>query len=219
MKLLKHSCALALLATSALTSAHAAPITLTFEGVGDLASINDFYNGGTDSKGNSGTDHGVQFGTNTLGVLEQNPQANFSGEPTPNTIMFFLSGSAVLNYAPGFDTGFSFYFTTVAFSGKVDVYSGLNKTGSLLGSITLPALGNGPDPLNPFSNWKVGSLAFAGTAKSIDFSGTVNQVGYDNITFGSTNPSGTVPEPGAYAMLGLFLGMAPIIARVRRKQA
>lgn len=218
MRIIKYPLGVAMLAAT-LTSAHAAPITLTFEGLGDFSAINDFYNGGTDSLGNSGTNYGVQFGANSLALYEQNPQANFSGEPSPHTVMFFLTGSAVLNYAPGFDTGFSFYYTTTSFTGKVDVYSGLNKTGTLLGSIILPALGAGPDKANPYSNWKVGSLAFAGTAKSIDFSGTVNQVGYDNVTFGSTNPNtGTVPEPGAYATLAACLGMAPLIARMRRRR-
>ena len=179
----------------------ATPITLTFEGVGNQAQINNFYNGGTDSQGNSGTNYGVQFGANTLALMESDPLANFSGEPTPSTVMFFLTGTAVLNYAPGFDTGFSFYFTTLSFTGVVRVYSGLNATGTLLGSISLPALGPGPDPANLFSNWRVGALPFSGIARSIDFGGTVNQVGYDNITFGSINP--TVPEPASWLLFGI----------------
>ena len=165
MKTVRNLLALAVLG-STMCAAQAAPITLTFEGVSDLASINGFYNGGTDSQGKSGTNYGVQFGSNSLAVHEDNPQANFSGEPTPNTVMFFLSGSAVLNYEPGFDTGFSFYYSTVTYTSKVFVYSGLNKTGTLLGTIDLPALGYGPDPANDYSNWKVAYLAFSGVAKS-----------------------------------------------------
>ena len=187
------------------TNASAIPITLDFEGVGDLANVDNFYNGGTDSQGNSGVNYGIGFGSNTLALQESNPLANFSGEPTPNTIMFFLTGTAILNDVSGFDTGFSFYYTTVGFAGTVSVYDGLNATGNLLGTINLAALGAGPDPANPFSNWAIGSLAFAGTAMSIDFGGTVNQVGYDNITFGTTNPNTTVPEPSSLALMGLGL--------------
>lgn len=197
-------------------TASAGVITLDFEGVGNQAQILDFYNGGVDSEGNSGVDYGVSFGANTLALKESDPQANFSGEPTAETAMFFLTGSAVLNYSAGFDTGFSFFYTTTTFSGSVSVWDGLDATGNLLGSIDIAALGVGPDPLNPFSNWEIGSLGFSGTAMSIDFGGTVNQVGYDNITFGSIDPN-QVPEPTSIALLGL--GLAGFCFSRKRKTA
>jgi hypothetical protein len=217
MNLFKNALAATGLAAAIVAPAAADPIVLDFEGIGNQAAINNFYNGGTDSLGNSGVNYGVQFGSNSLALQEQDPAANFSNEPSPNTIMFFLTGSSVLNYAPGFDTGFSFFFTTVGFAGSVNVYDGLNATGNLLGSINLAALGAGPDPANVFSNWGIGSLTFAGTAKSIDFGGTVNQVGYDNITFGSATPSvSAIPEPSTYVMLAL--GLAGLGCVSRRRQ-
>jgi len=201
---------------AAAVGAQAAPILLDFEGLGSQAAINDFYNGGTDSQGNSGANVGVHFGSNALALVEQDPGANFSGEPTPNTVMFFLTGSAVLNYTPGFDTGFSFWYTTVSYTSQVKVYDGLNASGNLLGTIALPALGAGPDPANPFSNWAIGALAFGGLAKSIDFGGTVNQVGFDNITFGSIDPN-KVPEPASMALVGLALAVGGAATRRRRE--
>ena len=132
--------------------------------------------------------------------------------------MFFLSGTAILNYAPGFTDGFSFYYSssTDAF---VNVYSGENATGTLLGSIHLSAQafdGCSGDPTGQFCNWTAAGVAFAGTAKSIDFGGTVNQTGYDNITFGSSIP--TIPEPSTYALMALGLAGVGAIAR-RRKSA
>lgn len=200
--------------------ASAQAFLLDFEGIGSSASINDFYNGGTDSLGNSGTNYGVSFGANALALRESDPTANFSREPTPETIMFFLTGSSVLNYAPGFDVGFSFFYSTVSFAAQVQVFDGLNATGNLLGTISLAALGAGPDAANPFSLWEVGSLSFGGTARSIDFGGTVNQVAFDNITFGSVNPTDptvpAIPEPSTYALLLAGLGAISLVARRRR---
>lgn len=211
--------ALVLAAFAASIPCSAAAFTLDFEGVGSQANINNFYNGGTDSAGNSGVNYGVQFGANTLGLQESDPIANFALAPSGQTIMFFLTGSAILNYNAGFDTGFSFYYTTTTFTGTVSVYDGLNATGTLLGSININALGTGPSPGNPFSNWAVGSLSFGGTAKSINFGGTVNQVGYDNITFGSTNPTtaSTTPEPASMAMLAAgLIGIEAARRRMKR---
>ena len=53
------------------TNASAIPITLDFEGVGDLANVDNFYNGGTDSQGNSGVNYGIGFGSNTLALSDQ----------------------------------------------------------------------------------------------------------------------------------------------------
>ena len=217
MNVIKSAMAAASLAALMAPAMAANPIVLDFEGIGSQSSINGFYNGGTDSSGHSGVNYGVQFGTNALALTEDDPSANFSGEPSKKTVMFFLTGTAILNYAPGFDTGFSFYFSTVGFTGTVKVYDGLNATGNLLGNINLAALGAGPDPANPFSNWVVGSLAFSGLAKSIDFGGTVNQVAYDNITFGSTVPVVPgIPEPSTYALMALGLAGIGFVARRRK---
>jgi PEP-CTERM motif len=217
MKFAKSALAAAAL-VSGMASAVAGPtVVLDFEGIGDEVSVNDFYNGGTDGAGNSGTNYGVHFNSNALGIIDADAggTGNFGNEPSPSTILFFLTGSAILDYAPGFDTGFSFWYTTVSFGGTVKVYDGLGATGNLLGSITIDALGAGPgDPNGTFSNWAIGSLAFAGIAKSIDFGGTVNQVGYDDITFGSATPG--IPEPSTYAMLALGLAGVGFVSRRRK---
>ncbi|MCG8517301.1 MAG: PEP-CTERM sorting domain-containing protein [Pseudomonadales bacterium] len=214
-------------------SAYAVPFTLDFEGVGDQAQIQDFYNGGTDSDGNSGTNYGVGFGDNALGVVDGDAggNGNFANEPSPDTIMFFLSGSSILNYSPGFDTGFSFYYTTSQ-AASVTVWDQENAGGSLLGQIDLVANSTANncagDPSGQFCNFDVGNVTFSGTAKSIDFSGTANQVGFDNITFGSDDPNvpgddtptTVVPEPSTLVLLGLgLIGVSVTRRRLRMTPA
>jgi hypothetical protein len=94
-------------------TANADIVTLTFEGVGDEASINDFYNGGTDSMGNSGINYGINFSSNSLGLIasDSGGSGNFIGAlaPSPVTVAFFLSGAAdTMNVAAGFTIGFWF---------------------------------------------------------------------------------------------------------------
>ena len=201
-----------------------AAIVLTFEGAGDLANINGFYNGGTDSQGHSGPNLGVEFNANALAVIDADAggSGNIANEPTPNTALFFLTGSAILNYAAGFTTGFSFFYSSSQ-PATVNVYDGLNATGNLLGSIDLLAQFSdncSGDPTGQFCNWTAVGVGFAGTAKSIDFGGTVNQVAYDNITFGSERPGtggepNPVPEPATWALM--LLGFGGMGAAMRRK--
>ncbi len=218
-KFKKGAIAAALLAASSAVNAEV--IVLDFEGVGDQANINEFYNGGTDSVGNSGVDYDISFGSNTLGIIDSDAggSGNFANEPSADTIMFFLSGTAVLNYMPGFETGFSFFYSSSTVA-SVFVYDGLDATGNLLATLDLNAQFsdncNG-DPNGDFCNWTAIGATFNGVARSIDFGGTVNQIGYDDITFGSDVAGGPrdIPEPAGYALMALGL---ELIAK-KRKQA
>lgn len=191
----------------------AAQTVLTFEGVGDLNAVGEFYNGG------AGGNLGVSFSPETLAVVDADDggSGNFANEPSPNTIMFFLdANNAILNYASGFDTGFSFFYTSST-AATVTVYDGLDGTGNVLGTITVDAQHTNNcvgDPSGTFCNWTNIGVAFAGTARSIDFGGTANQTGFDNITFGSST---ALPEPGTYALMALGLAGIGLTARRRRQ--
>lgn len=210
MKTTLNAAACILAATFALAAAPqalAAPVVLTFEGATDGVALNDFYNGGTDGAGASGANYGVNFSPASLALVDGDAggSGNFGNEPSPSTILFFQSGgAATMNVAAGFDTGFSFYYTSSE-PGFVNVYAGLNGTGALLATLNLAAnnAGCSGDPTGTFCTFSPVGVAFAGTAMSVDFGGTADRIGFDNITLGAVNPGGTVPEPGTLALLAL----------------
>jgi hypothetical protein len=133
------------------TSAKAAVVSLDFEGINatypsGYAFIKEFYNGGTSSDGTSGTNYGASFGANaqaiclnTLTGFCSNTSRGGLGSPTSQRGgLFFLSGSETfLNFASGFDTGFSFNYVSLTYSGSVTVHDGLNGAGNLLATLNL----------------------------------------------------------------------------------
>jgi hypothetical protein len=195
-----------------------AATVLTFEGIGDQQPVGNFYAG-----------QGFTFSDATLAIIDSDAggTGNIANEPSPSTVMFFLdTNNAILNAVNGFDTGFSFLYSSST-SAVVNVWSGLNATGKLLGSIDLTAqYSNGctGDPFGDFCNWTNGGLSFAGTAHSIDFGGTANRTAYDNITFGSAtagggDPVGAVPEAATWAMMIAGCGLIGAAVRRRRQPA
>lgn len=192
-------------------------VVLNFEGLGDQDVIQNFYNGGTSNQGYSGTNYGVQFLGNTLAIIDSDAggTGNFANEPSPSTIMFFVTGSNTgMNVPAGFSTGLSFFYSSAGL-GEVTVYDGLNGTGSVLASSVLPAnydLSCSGDPTWVFCNWSAVGLTFSGTAKSVIFTGVANQCGFDEITFGSGTPGSgpSVPISNWALYLGIFLMVAVV---------
>lgn len=209
-----------LAATLASAQALAAPVVLTFEGSSNLAAVNDFYNGGTDSSGASGTNYGINFSSTSLALIDSDSggSGNFANEPSDGTILFFQNGgAATMNVAAGFNTGFSFFYSSAG-AGFVNVYDGLNGSGSLLATLNLGATNNAcvGDPTGSFCNFAPIGVSFGGIARSVDFGGSAGSIGFDDITIGAAVPGGTVPEPGTLGLIGLAaLGLGAL----RRKQA
>ncbi|BAQ62470.1 hypothetical protein GM3708_2876 [Geminocystis sp. NIES-3708] len=206
------------------TTGTAQAIVLTFEGLQDLESVNNFYDGGFGGNGSGpGPDYDITFSSNSLAIIDGDAggSGNFGGEPSPDTVLFFLDGpAAIMNVANGFTTGFSFYYSAINNPGFINVYDDLNGTGNLLATLNLPLtpFDGAPDPTGQFSPLLPLGVAFNGTAKSVDFGGTVNQIAFDNITLGSDIPDPTdVPEP--LTILGtVSAGIMGTLMKKKRKQ-
>lgn len=157
---------------------------------------------------------GVSF-TNVLGLSNNDglgnlPNGNYyANAPSPLGVAFaqldgVVNTAAYMNVASGADNALSFYYSSASsITGAVKAYSGLNGSGTLLGSFNLAATDDA------FSVWAPVTFAFSGTAKSFDLSASANVVAFDNIS--------AVPEPATFALLLSGLGLMAFIAR-RRKQ-
>jgi len=203
--------------------ASAGTIVLTFEGLQDLEPIENYYNGGLGGLGSGpGPNYGIIFGPDSLAIVSGavGGSGNFSGSPSGTTIAFFLTGTGdVMDVPAGFDTGFSFYYSAVVYPGEVDVYDGLDGTGSLLAALDLPVTPSGGSPectYGAYCPWFPIGVSFAGTAESVVFTGTANYIGFDNITLGSQTPGPPVPEPGTMALLGSGLAFLRMMRRRKK---
>ena len=185
-----------------------AATVLTFEGVADGAQVGGFYA------------PEYEFSGSTVAFIDSDEggSGNIANEPSGKTVMAFLNANnAILNVLNGFTTGFSFFYSSST-AANVNVWSGQNATGMLLGTIALTPQANTNcqgDPGGFFCNWTNAGVTFAGTASSIDFGGTANQTGFDDITFGSA-VAGAVPEPTTWMLM--LMGMAGIGYSMRRKE-
>jgi hypothetical protein len=216
---------LALLAVALSATASAGTVVLTFEGLQNNEEVLNYFDGGTGSDGSGpGTNYGITFGSDSLALIQDSAggTGNFEGNPSGNASLYFLSGPGdIMNVPAGFTTGFSFYYSAINDPGTVTVWSGLNGTGTLLQTIDLPVTPTGyptapcTDASEDYCPFVPIGITFTGTAESVDFSGTANEIGFDEITLGSATAGGSVPEPRTVVLLGA--GLAPL-AVVRSRQ-
>lgn len=202
---------------------HAIGVLLDFENIGDLIEIRDFYDGGAASNGNIGPDYNVTFAPNALAIVDADAggSGNFANEPSPDSTMFWLSDvDAHMNYAPGFKR-FEVYYNTISLAGSLSFWTGVNGTGTQVGStLNLPPTGSGcgGDPSGAFSCWEKVEIDLPADAFSVTFSGTANQIGFDNLGFDLQSTS-QVPTPlpilGAGAAFGSVKKLKHLSARLK----
>jgi hypothetical protein len=150
----------------------AGAVKLDFEGVGNDNLVGNFYNGGG---GGPSKNYGITFGTSARGAVDDEAGGNFglANEPSPNTTLVLgrNESQAFLTVLGGF-TRLSFQYATVN-TMTATVYDGPDRTGVVLGNLTLLPTGictDCGDPTGNFGIWFNVTVPFAGVAKSAGFS-------------------------------------------------
>jgi len=189
MKMVAFAALLALATTSAGAQ------VIDFDSITTGATVDSYYDGGTDSFSETGPSWGVSF---TPG--DWHTATNFGETSQPN-LAYSDSGTG------GFDSTGGFSHISFTYGGFEDtvitLYSGLGGTGSVLAQVLAGA--NNPNAFSSFS------INFSGTAHSFVIASGQGAFGIDDI-----NLNGAVPEPASWAlMLGGF-GLAGAAMRRRR---
>lgn len=209
MKLASALTVLALAAAPAVSSATSA-FVIDFNNLGDTFT----------NVGNSYAAQGVSF-TNVLTLVNGDglgslPNGNYyTASPTLGSGVAFVqldgivNTAAYMNVAAAVDYKLSFDYTAVS-DVTISAYSGLNGTGTFLGSYTLAGNGSTAEA----DVWTNTTFNFNGQAKSFVLTGLSELaapgsfVAIDNIT--------AVPEPTSLALLGAALGVVGFAARRRQ---
>jgi len=190
------------------TGATAATVNLDFSGATSNASVNNFYNGGTDSQGASGTNYGVSFAPSVLDLTNDADFTYFTNGPS-NSAIYVNPGdvAGVMNISSGFGGGLELSYSSLGVT-TVSIWSGLNGTGT---EQTFTLASNDDSCVSGACAWTTTLLNFAGIAKSVEFGSNEGQALYTNI--------GYAPVPLPASGLLLLFGSAGLGLFGKRRRA
>jgi hypothetical protein len=209
--------------------------TLTFGGQVNATSINSFFNGGTDAYGTAGgaaNDVGVTFSTPAEFLNAGYNGSGFNGgtgkfENVPSAatgVLYFASvpttTGAILDDAGGFSglsLNYSLLNNTASYGSTISLYSGLDGTGSLVGTLTLAAAGSTvacTSSRDEFCTWSsTANQSLSGVAESAVFNGDARTfTEFDAVTL----TAAPVPLPAAFLLM--FSGVGGFAGFVRRRR-
>lgn len=204
------------LAASLLSAApvFAETITLDFEGAAtsipsdSFNFLNSFYNGGTNSGGTAGVNYGVSFAGAAYALSNAyNPDPVYSNAPSMGAVMSTTDSDGAMSVASGFSGTVSFYYSS-AEAATVNVWSGINGTGSILATFALGANAQTNCSDTSYCHWDFISLDLGSNiAHSIQFGDAIG-TGFDNVTVNA------VPVPAAAWLMGsALLGLGGVSRR------
>ena len=213
----------AALCCAAAHGAYASVYVLNFAGLdGNLTEgVGDYYNGGAGSLGSGpGPNDGIAFSSNALTCSGQPTgacnTAQIPGGPGANALFFLGGGAAIMDVAAGFTTDFSFYYSAAYTPDVVDIWSGVDDSGTLLATVDLPTTPDDGAPncfATDFCPYEAISVTFLGIAKSVDFGTAFGQVGFADLTVGSDGGD-AAPEPASWALM--LIGVTGVGGAARR---
>jgi hypothetical protein len=200
------------LAFALMTGRASASVFIDFEGVGAGASVNDYYNGGTDSLGNSGVNYGIRFSGGTvrydaLGAhIEGTFSVSFASFLLPANLSVDTYGLSFLATRWGLDLAYSY---ASGASHPNEPFAFVAGTANPLCTTREDCLSRGYIYIPPSTLFGYFSGIFVDTI-SLDF----NVDAADDLFFGATMApvfrrdvpdvaQVTIPEPGSLALLGL----------------
>lgn len=204
--------------------------TLTFGGQVNGTSINTFFDGGSDAYGSAGgaaNNAGITFSTPAEfanagynGTGFNGGTGKFENVPSGATGVLYMASvptavTPIMNDANGFSgisLNYSLLDNTASYASTISLYSGLNGTGNLLGTLHLAAAATTvacTSSHDEFCTWSSTSdLALGGTAESAVFNGDART--YTEFDAVALNTS--VPLPASLWLMlggvGAFLGLA-----------
>jgi hypothetical protein len=193
--------------------ASSASITIDIDQPSSFGFIEQFYAGGTDSLGLAGPDLGVAFGPDAMALRNDETGPFFSGAPSPIGILTAVGSAATMNVAAGFVGEVSFWYSS-AEAVQVNVWSGIDGTGSVLKTFQLANNATSGCSASPFCNWEKLSLNLGAGAvgRSITFGDAGAMTGFDNVTVTA------VPEPESVVLLAFGLaGLGVAVARKKQQ--
>lgn len=191
MKLAVATTTLALLSL-ATAPALASAITLDFETAPSFGSIDTLYAG-----------QGVNFGGDVLGLQNDALGPYFSNAPSPLGVMISVGAASTMNVDGGFVELSFFYASSADVAGAVEVWSGVDATGTLLASLSLTNNAQTGCTDTAYCNFSLLGSQLSARAYSVSFAAAANVAAFDNVVLQ------TVPEPTSALLAGLgLMGLA-----------